>query len=192
MEYWPDNFNAFKLATEKGIIVVEAAGNGGVNFDDPFYNQKPPGFPPSWKNPFNRTIADSGLIVCGAGAPPSGGFGPDRSRLSFSNYGNMVDSQGYGRGVVTTGYGDLFRGQGENQRLYTATFSGTSSASPIVTGTVISLQGIAKARNKLLSPLQMRQILRAHKGSPQTGPRENIGQRPDLAEMLKEFDRIFK
>jgi len=49
MEFWPDNFLALKMATEKGIIVVEAAGNGAENLDDPIYNRTPPGFPSWWK-----------------------------------------------------------------------------------------------------------------------------------------------
>jgi len=194
MEYWPDNFLAFKLATERGIIVIEAAGNGGTNFDLPIYNTRPPGFPESWRNPYNRTNADSGTIVCGAGAPPSGVHGPNLCRLSFSNYGNMLDSQGVGREVVTTGYGDLQRGT--EQRFYTAQFSGTSSASPMVVGAVASLQGIAKSKGRLLTPKMAREILRNHKGSLQVdGPgvprTQRIGSRPNMGEMVKELNKFF-
>jgi hypothetical protein len=46
MEFWPDNFAAIVYATSvRGVIVVEAAGNGSENFDDPLYNNRPTGFP---------------------------------------------------------------------------------------------------------------------------------------------------
>ena len=70
LEWWPDDFAAIKAATAKGVIVVVPAGNGGVSLDDPRYNQPAPGFPPTWRNPFDRTQADSGSIIVGAGAPP--------------------------------------------------------------------------------------------------------------------------
>ncbi len=50
-----------------------------------------------------------------------------------------------------------------------------SSASPIVTGVVASLQGIAKRRGASLSPLALRQLLRDN-GSDQQGPNEPIRQ----------------
>ncbi len=37
MEYWQANYDAIKYAWAKGIIVVEAAGNGEENLDDPLY-----------------------------------------------------------------------------------------------------------------------------------------------------------
>jgi hypothetical protein len=90
----------------------------------------------------------------GAGAPPPGthgrDHGPDRSRLDFSNHGSAVDAQGWGREVTTCGYGDL-QGGGDEDRWYSDTFSGTSSASPVVVGTLACVQGILKARQQ--SPL---------------------------------------
>ncbi len=188
VEWWPDCFAAVRFATSRGIIVVSAAGNGAENLDDPIYDKPGQGFPATWKNPFRRGQADSGSVVCGAGAPPSGDYGPDRSRLDFSNYGALVDAQGWGRGVVTTGYGDLHGAREEEW--YTATFAGTSSASPIVVGALACLQGIAKSRGRLINGLQARELLRAF-GAPQTwapgSPQgaERIGNRPDLAKMMQ-------
>ncbi|HMP94574.1 MAG TPA: S8 family serine peptidase, partial [Phnomibacter sp.] len=54
IEWWPDDFEALRYATSKGIIVVEAAGNGSQNLDDAIYDTRPAGFPTSWRNPFRR------------------------------------------------------------------------------------------------------------------------------------------
>ena len=192
VEWWPDDFAAIRYAVAKGIIVVEAAGNGRQNFDDPLYNQRPNGFPTSWRNPLNPANLSSGAVVVGAGAPPPGthgrNHGPDRSRLGFSNYGARVDAQGWGREVTTTGYGDLQGGSNANT-WYTDQFSGTSSSAPIITGALGCVQGILKAANlPLLTSSQAIRLLR-RTGSPQqdapTRPRtERIGNRPNLRQLI--------
>jgi subtilisin family serine protease len=197
IEWWPDDFDAILYATERGVIVVEAAGNGGEDLDDPVYDT--PGtaaFPAGWADPFNRGDRDCGAILVGAGAPPPGTHGrshwPDRSRLDFSNFGAAVDAQGWGSEVTTTGYGDLQGGPNEDE-WYTDEFGGTSSASPIVVGAVGSLQGVRHARGApALTPPQARQLLRTT-GSPQQdapGRRatQRIGSRPDLARLIAALD----
>jgi hypothetical protein len=189
IEWWPDDFDAILFATAKGVIVVEAAGNGAENLDDPAYNNPQPGFPATWRNPFNRALRDSRAVVVGAGAPPPGTHGtnvhgPDRSRLGFSNWGSCVDVQGWGREVTTTGYGDLQGGTNENV-WYTDTFSGTSSASPIVVGALGCLQGIAIARGfPRVTPPRARQIMRSTGSPQQDAPgrpaTQRIGNRPNL------------
>jgi len=193
IEWWPDDFLALQYATSKGIIVVEAAGNGSQDLDAAVYDTRPSGFPTWWRNPFRRSAGmDCGAIIVGAGAPPSGASGPDRSRLGFSNYGACVDTQGYGAGVTTTGYGDITgTNPADNRQWYTNFFSGTSSASPIVTGTVACLQGIQRAaRRPILTPSRMRQLLR-NTGSPQqaaTGApvTQRIGNRPNLRQLVQQ------
>lgn len=199
VEYWQDDYAAILYATRKGIIVVEAAGNGAENLDDPLYNTKPVGFPKEWSNPFVRGSRDCGAILVGAGSPPptthgrdpatnSGDLTTDRARLDFSNYGSAVDVQGWGREVTSTGYNDLQGGTDQN-RWYTDTFSGTSSASPIVVGAVGCMQGVRKAANlAVLSPDQVRYIFRTT-GSPQQdgafgAATQRIGNRPDLRVIL--------
>ncbi|NNF78143.1 MAG: S8 family serine peptidase [Rhizobiales bacterium] len=191
VEWWPDDFAAIRYAVNKGIIVVEAAGNGFQNLDDAVYNTRPAGFPASWRNPFNPANPSSQAVVVGAGAPPPGthgrNHGADRSRLGFSNYGRRVDCQGWGREVTTAGYGDL---QGGVRNLwYTETFSGTSSASPIVVGALGCVQGILKAQGSpLLTPARAINLVRTT-GSPQQDtpgrPRtQRIGNRPNLRQMI--------
>jgi hypothetical protein len=192
IEWWPDDFAAIRYAVEKGIIVVEAAGNGFENLDGPVYNVRPSGFPSSWTNPFNPANPSSGAVVVGAGAPPPGthgnNWGPDRSRLDFSNYGQRVDAQGWGREVTTCAYGDL-QGGTLPDLWYTDSFSGTSSASPIVVGALACVQGVLRARGRLpLSPARARELLRTT-GSPQqdaTGrpATQRIGNRPNLRQLI--------
>lgn len=192
IEWWPDDFDAIRYATSRGIIVVEAAGNGAENLDDPIYNTPEAGFPSTWTNPFNRANRDSGAIVVGAGAPPPGthdrDYGPDRSRLDFSNWGAVVDAQGWGREVTTCGYGDLQGGTNEDE-WYTDQFSGTSSASPIVVGALGCVQGIVRAQGKSpLTPSEARNLLRATGSPQQDAPgrpsSQRIGNRPDLRQMV--------
>jgi hypothetical protein len=191
VEWWPDDWAAIRYAFGRGVIVVEAAGNGGENLDDPIYSTRPAGFPSTWTNPFNRANRDSGAIVVGAGAPPPGthgrNHGPDRSRLDFSNWGALVDAQGWGREVTTAAYGDLQGGQDE-KIWYTDMFSGTSSASPIVVGALGCLQGVARARGGRVTPTQARAHLRATGYPQQAAPNrpvsQRIGKRPNLRRLI--------
>lgn len=192
IEWWPDDFDAIRFATRRGVIVVEAAGNGSENLNDPIYNTPPAGFPAVWTNPFQRANRDSGAIVVGAGAPPpathSRDHGPDRSRLDFSNWGELIDAQGWGREVTTCGYGDLQGGMNEDE-WYTDRFSGTSSASPIVVGALGCVQGVLRARRRSpLTPAEARNLLRSAGSPQQDAPgrpsTERIGHRPDLRQMI--------
>lgn len=192
MEWWPAEFDAIAYATGKGVIVVEAAGNGARDLDNAIYNRPDPGFPGSWTNPFNRANRDSQAIVVGAGAPPPGthgrDHGPDRSRLGFSNYGALIDAQGWGREVTSTGYGDL-QGGSDEKLWYTDVFSGTSSASPIVVGACACVQGVRLAQGRSpLTPAEMRSALRSSGSPQQDAPgrpsSQRIGTRPDLRALL--------
>jgi hypothetical protein len=160
MEYWQDNFDAIRLATSRGILVCEAAGNGNQDLDNPVY-----------MNLFDRQVRDSGAIMCGATA------GSDLISAGFSNHGQRVDLNGWGWDVTTTGYGDLYGA--EEFEFYTYSFSGTSSASPIVTGSVASLQGMVRQELGIDLDARLARDLLRTTGTPM-GAGNLIGTRPNL------------
>jgi len=168
VEFMQADFDAIQYAWAKGIVVLEAAANGGHDYDDEIFT---PVFDTAYRN--------SHAIMVGAGGPAA--ESSDRQRLSFSCYGERVNLQGYGGGVYTTGYGSLFSPDNDENQFYTGTFGGTSSATPIVTGAAACLQGYVKANyGTTLTSDQIRDILIAT-GSPQQGDTsQHIGPRPDL------------
>ncbi len=179
MEYDPDVFDAIKEATSSGIVVVESAANGFEDLDSAVYN-----------GAFDRNKKDSGAIIVGAGLPEGNvyGPGPDRERCEESNYGSRVDLQGWGRFVVTAGYGVLRKEQGENN-WYTDVFGATSAATAMVAGAAALIQSIVKERGRgPLAPEELRRLL-VSTGTPQTGnANQHIGPRPDLRAAIEALD----
>jgi serine protease len=166
------DFDAIRLATALGIIVVEASGNGNNDLD--LYTN---GSGITILNRNSSGFRESGAIMMGASKSAL-----PHDRAWFSNFGSRIDCYGWGEDVVTCGYGDLDPGSGD-ETTYTNTFSGTSSASPIVAGAALILQGMYEATTGTrLSPGQMRSLLaNPVTGTPQ-GPNTagNIGVMPDL------------
>jgi hypothetical protein len=160
------NYDAIADATAAGRIVVEAVGNGSLNLDAPACNGK-----------FDRNTRDSGAIMVGAGSSTN------RSRLNFSNFGSRVDLQGWGQSVVTTGYNDPLNANDPKQ-FYTAGFSGTSSATAIVAGAVLSVQGALRACGLGHLTDEMRDLL-ISTGTPQSDPGNGqIGPLPNVRAAL--------
>lgn len=170
------DFDAIRLASAHGIIVVEAAGNGGFDLDaytDPATGRSLRRGAPNFR--------DSGAILVGAARPAL-----HHDRAPFSNYGSRVDCFGWGETVTTCGYGDL-AGTGDTD-FYTNAFSGTSSASPIIAGAAALVQALHKDRAGF--PLEPR-ALRALLSDPETGTRQgsnvhgHIGVMPDLEAIVR-------
>lgn len=158
-DFHPAVWDLTQLATSSGITVIMAAANGGEDLLNPFYSEY-----------IHR--GDNGGIRVGAGSQL------DRHRLTLSNFGlGMVHVQGWGEGVAAAGYGDLFDG-GINRR-YTNQFSGTSSATALVTASAVSIQSWCKATFGLtLTSTAMRDIM-IRTGMPQ-GAGAHIGPLPSI------------
>jgi hypothetical protein len=157
----PAVWTLVKNASDTGVVVVAAAGNGDQNLDSPPYQEY-------------RERGDSGAIIVGAGSPDT-----NHDKLWFSTYGNRVNVQGWGWSVFTLGYGDYAEHGGDKNQRYTDTFSGTSSATPFVASCTLALQSLAEERlGQRLDPLELRDIL-VGTGIPQ-GSGGHIGPFPDM------------
>lgn len=158
-----------RAATDAGIIIVAAAGNGNQNLDSPGYSAY-------------RSRGHSGAIIVGAGLPNS-----SHNRASFSTYGTRVDLQGWGSGVLATGYGDYAMIGADTNQSYTL-FSGTSAATPIVASCIVALQGhYHKESGAYLSAGQLLEILQTT-GIPQGDPdKGRVGPLPDMAAAFTEL-----
>ncbi len=171
----PLDFDAIRTAAAKGVIVVEAAGNGHLNLDR---------LETADGRSMRRRSAnfrDSGAIMVGAARSS-----PPHNRSWFSNYGSRVDCFGWGDSVVAAGYGDFLSGLDTTS--YTDTFSGTSSAAPMIAGAAAIVQSLYRQNAaesthaetwKRLSPTQMRALL----SEPRTGTRQGKGRRGRIGVM---------
>jgi serine protease len=170
MEYWPEVFDQIQTATGNGVVVVEAAANGGRDLDHAVF-----------MGAFDLSVQDSGAIMVG------GSESATRVPICRLNSGSRVSVHSWGEDVVTAA-NDYPLLWGENNcNVYHDHFNGTSSASAIVAGAVASLQGIAQASlGYRLDPLTLRQLL-IDTGTPQApGPNgELIGPQPNLAAAIE-------
>ncbi|QWG64509.1 S8 family peptidase [Bacillus mycoides] len=176
VEVKPDIFDAIRMGANKGIIIIEAGANGGNDLDQ-FRDR-------NGKQVLNRNspdFKDSGAIMVGAASARV-----PHKRSYFSNYGSRVDVYGWGNAVDTTDA----KPREFMINLYTSSFSGTSSASPIIAGAAASIQGITKTNlGKVYTPSQLRDIL----SDPSTGTKSNdpasdkIGVLPDLKAIVSKL-----
>jgi hypothetical protein len=167
------DFDAIRLASAHGIIVIEAAGNGGTDLDryrDSSNNRT--------LNRCSSSFHESGAILVGACVSTV-----PHDRIWFSNFGSRVDCFAWGENVVSCGYGDLDAGDCDRNRSYTDSFSGTSSAAAIIAGAALVVQGLYQANTGArLSPCRMRELLASPAlNTPQgRGTAGSIGVMPDL------------
>lgn len=172
------DLDAIRLASGLGVVVVEAAGNAGVDLDA--YVDPETGVSLRRGDPRSR---DSGAILVGASRAAL-----PHDRAPFSNYGSRLDCFGWGEAVTTCGFGDLASGTQFPTTAYTNTFSGTSSASPIIAAAAALVQSLHRAASHCrLDGQAMRTIL----SEPATGTRQGpdvagfIGVMPDLAAIVR-------
>ena len=164
VEYFDPWFQAIRTATGRGFVVVEAAGNGGNDLDDPRFQGR-----------FDPAVRDSGAILVG------GTDGARFVRERESNFGRRVTCAGWAGDVITTGYGSLFYPGGDDRQAYTERYSGTSTASSLVTGVVAAFVGaVRRQEDRTVTVAEVRDLLE-RLGTPVPG---NIGRRPDLTRML--------
>lgn len=124
--------DAVKYAASRGVLLVHAAGNDGVNIDkDPFY-----------PNPIfiDGTRANNFLTVGASGDYSTGGL-----VASFSNYGMGVDIFAPGEYINSTTFGNGYE-----------PFDGTSMASPVAAG----VAGLIKSYFPDITPAQMIDLLK--------------------------------
>lgn len=165
----PAVYEVVRMATDAGVIIVAAAGNGEQDLDDTWYEN-------NWLE-----WGDSGAIIVGAGTPDE-----DHDTVYFSSYGSRVNLQGWGYDVFTTGYGDAYEVGRDIDQAYTY-FSGTSSATPMVAAAAALVQDYRLAHD--LEPLdawEMRELL-VETGRPR-GEGGEIGPLPDVAAAIGTYD----
>jgi len=175
MELSNSVWDVVRLASDLGVIVVAAAGNGDQDLDSGDYASY-------------LARGDSGAIIVGAGTPSTA-----HAKLDFSTFGSRVNVQGWGRTVFTTGYGSFSQvgGSEDRNQFYTSTFGGTSSASAMIAGVCAALQSYSVARlGRPLTPAEMREAL-TETGHPQTSG-GNIGPFPDMVEAADYIIRSFE
>jgi subtilisin family serine protease len=165
-----------KAATDAGLTIVAAAGNGnniniGEDLDTSAYA-------------LYMARGDSGAIIVGAGSPNIA-----HNKLEFSTYGSRVDVQGWGQSVVTAGKGDVVKIGGDFNQGYTY-FGGTSSATSIVASCAAVLQSYYYAlTGNYMTGIQMRTLLKTT-GIPQ-GTGGNIGPLPNMRAAILKIQNDF-
>ncbi|WP_293083303.1 S8 family serine peptidase, partial [Moorena sp. SIO3H5] len=163
------NWDLIKSATQSGVIVILAAGNGGNYLDTSSCGSL-------------AYRGDNGGMLVGAGSSSS------FERLGFSNYGTQVMINSWGENVTTTGYGNLY-GERGGQQSYTNTFNGTSSATPLCAGALALIQSYSKTVHHVtLDGAFMRALL---KWTGNSSPGQKIGVRPDIKRAMMKLDEIF-
>ena len=177
IEVYDADYEALRLATALGIVVVEAGGNGTNNGSAPPMAMDTwtddAGRRLLWPDPSNPDFRDSGAIIVSAATSAT-----PRLRLAYGPHGQRIDCHAWAHNIDTCASSDTGAID-----LYTTLFGGTSGASPIVTGAALAIQGVCQANHGFrLSPRQMREILSdpALNTLPSPAEMTQIGVMPDL------------
>jgi subtilisin family serine protease len=153
-----------KAATDAGITIVAAAGNGSVNLDSLSFASY-------------MARGDSGAIIVGAGSASI-----NHDRLPLSTYGSRVNLQAWGQNVQTIGkWGSSYTLIGGDFMQSYTTFNGTSSATSIVASCAAVLQSYYfSLTNNYLSSQELRTIMQETGIAQGSGLSGNIGPIPNM------------
>jgi Subtilase family len=189
------NFAAIAAATNRGITVIEPGGNGPGNGSlGRFFDLDTLLVPSTGSRALSRPEGfDSGAVIvaaCQSGLAPGT---VARSPTAYSPRGRRIDCFAYGEHVLSaSGVQPLTIPMGPARRMepnpfagmpYSWGFAGTSSASALIAGVAVSVQGLAKAvLNRRLVPAELRQVLSDRSlNTPSAAPNtDRIGVMPDL------------
>ena len=164
-------FEMIALGTNLEIIIIEAGGNGENNLDNEV-------------DDLGQLLStkDSGAIIVGAA---TSGTHRKTHGNNGSNYGSRIDCYAWGTDINTTN-----TDRDGSRSTYTSDFAGTSGASAIIAGAVISIQSMRERANKnIFTPEEMRRILHDPEcGTPSANPEEDrIGLMPDLRRIFEKY-----
>lgn len=189
-------FTAIADAVANGIIVIEPAGNGpgngslGRHHNLDTFMVPERGYRALSGPPFGL---DSGAVMvaaCQSGIAPGT---TARSPTDYTSRGRRIDCFAYGEHVLSASQPQPLSvpmgpaGRMEHNphagRPYSWIFAGTSSASALIAGVAVSVQGLAQSiLGQRLTPAQMRQILSDRTlNTPSFAPTtDRIGVMPNL------------
>jgi serine protease len=152
-------YEAIRLATAGGVVVVEAGGNGAQNLDS---------------HPFH---GESGAIIVGSCVP-----GIPHSRDPRSNFGEKIDCNAWGDDVFTCGS----KTDPVASNAY-FNFSGTSAASAIIAGVCLLIQQLRRNKNGApMHPFALRNVLHDRNNGTEASTFfvDRIGVMPDLGKII--------
>ncbi len=156
IEIYPEVFEAIKLATLLGVVVIEPAGNKAESLDAFWTTLTSYGYSSD-----DYVDDDCGAILVAAcsavRSTTRGECDPFRAYFA-SAFGARIHCFAFGADVMTTGISGS--APPWTSAYYSATYNATSAASAIVAGAVCALQGVAlQRRGALLTPEEMRALL---------------------------------
>jgi|GEM_PF-1023693 len=170
----PRIFAAIELATKRGVIVVEPAGNGSANLDE-FENHEGKKVLLRGSSEFKNSGAI--LVAAATSALP-------HQREAASNFGSRADCYAWGENITTIGS----RTNPAQRDAYMNDMSGTSGAAAIIAGVCLLVQNLQFKLTPVsgiigsLHPAAMLRML----SKPQNGTvsSDKIGVMPDFKKII--------
>jgi hypothetical protein len=186
-------FDVIRAATAAGIVVVEAAGNGGVDLDANALSASAVAYGrPILNRNSQLGFSDSGAILVGASF--SAVVGGSHARYAGTNFGSRIDCYAWGENVATTDavWNTITKDYSVSDYVPAPSrpaFDGTSAATAIIAGAALSVQGMFQAAfgsAGRLSPTNLRTIL----SDPNNGTSSTNGQAVDRIGVMPDLCKI--